>query len=194
MNKNKLSFINRMIAAFFLVFMLLQIQPQIQDVYAQTNHLDLLVFDAKTSDSIGTYQYIINIDNTGNPDQLRFDGCYPTDPGYPDSCDWPSVREVPSSAPIYTSGNQDDFGAGLDLPAGKYLISILADGYKMGGAHFTVPFVETGLVTVKLQPNPLPSAWIRIKVFEDISPTNGQFDAPAEHGLPGFRATINDTA
>jgi len=194
MKKKNITFIIRLIPAIIMVFTLLQIQPPVQDVYAQTNHLDLLVFDAQTSGSIGTYKYLINIDNTGNPDQPRYEGCYPTDPGYPDSCDWPSVREVPSSAPIYTSGDQDDFGAGLDLPAGKYLISILADGYKMGGAHFTVPFTDTDPVTVNLQPNPLPSAWIRIKVFEDISPTNGQFDAPAEHGLAGFRATINDTA
>jgi len=35
---------------------------------------------------------------------------------------------------------------------------------------------------------------MRIKVFEDISPVNGQMDAPAEGGLPGFHATINDIA
>ena len=34
---------------------------------------------------------------------------------------------------------------------------------------------------------------MRIKVFEDISPVNGAFDAPGENGLPGFRAIINDT-
>ncbi|MCB0086018.1 MAG: hypothetical protein KDE47_33995, partial [Caldilineaceae bacterium] len=88
---------------------------------------------------------------------------------------------------------QGDFaGAGLaGLPAGKYLISVLADGYKMGGSHFTVPL--SGAVDVWLQPHPLPPATMRIKVFEDISPVNGQFDAPAEHGLAGFRVTINDT-
>ncbi len=43
--------------------------------------------------------------------------------------------------PIYTQGTQDDFngviGTGVSLPPGKYLISVLADGYKIGGEHFT---------------------------------------------------------
>ncbi len=69
----------------------------------------------------------------------------------------------------------------------------MADGYKLGGAHFTVPLADPGLLTVELQPHPLPPATMRIKVFEDISPTNGMFDAPAEHGLAGFRAIDNDT-
>ena len=152
-------------------------------------------------DPVTQYSYLINVDNTGDPSQPRLPGCHPSDPGYPDSCDWPSIREVPSSAPIYTQGDQSDFldGNGVidpalgiqNLPPGKYLISVLADGYKMGGAHFSVPLPEPDLVTganlvVELQPHPLPPATLRIKVFEDISPVNGQFDAPAEHGLAGF--------
>jgi hypothetical protein len=143
-------------------------------------------------DPVTAYKYLINVDNTGDPTDSE--GCSVHDPGYPDSCDWPSVREVPGAAPIYTQGDQDDFGAGISLPDGKYLISVLADDYKMGGAHFTVPL--EGPVTVELQPHPLPSATMRIKVFEDISPVNGQYDAPAEsgHGLEGFFAVIKDPA
>jgi uncharacterized repeat protein (TIGR01451 family) len=172
---------------------------------AQTNTLQLSVISARTEpdapggpvtrgDPVPTYKYMINVDNTGDPTQARYSGCHPTDPGYPDSCDWPSIREVPGSAPIYTQGDQNDFaGGGMSLPAGKYLISVMAEGYKLGGAHFTVPLADPGLVTVELQPHPLPAATMRIKVFEDISPVNGQFDAPAEHGLAGFTAIINDT-
>jgi len=193
--KNKKSiFITRLIVTAIIMFSMFQIPPMAKEVSAQTLHLDLDVVDAQTATPIGQYQYLINVDNTGNPDQLRDQGCSPENPGYPDSCEWPSVRAVPSSAPIYTSGDQTDFGAGLDLPEGKYLISVLADGYKVGGAHFSVPLQDPGLVTVALQPNPLPSGTIRIKVFEDITPTNGQFDAPAEHGLEGFMASINDIA
>ena len=176
---------------------------------AQANQLTLNVVSARTEvnhpggavakgDPIPNFKYIINIDNTGDPYQARTPGCAPTDPGYPDTCDWPSIRAVPGAAPIYTQGDQDDFngvnGTGLNLPPGKYLISVLAEseGYKMGGQHFTVPL--NGPVTVELQPHPLPPATMRIKVFEDISPVNGQFDAPAEHGLAGFHAIINDIA
>ncbi|MEW6400310.1 MAG: SdrD B-like domain-containing protein, partial [Chloroflexota bacterium] len=164
---------------------------------APTNTLTLSVVDAGTSSAITDFKYLINVDNTGDPFQPRSAGCSPEDPGYPDSCDWPSIRAVPGAAPIFTQGDQDDFNGvlmnGLNLPDGKYLVSILADGYKMGGIHFTVPLEEPGVVTVGLQPHPLPAATMRIKVFEDDASTNGQFDAPVEHGLEGFHAVINDT-
>jgi hypothetical protein len=168
-----------------------------------TNVLTLNVVSARTEpnapggpvqvgDPITTYRYLISEDNTGTPTQPREPGCAPSDPQYPLNCDWPSLREVPGAAPIYTQGTQADFaGGGFDLPPGKYLISVLAEGYKIGGAHFSVPL--SAPVTVRLHPDPLPTATMRIKVFEDASPVNGQFDAPAEAGLAGFRATINDT-
>ena len=170
---------------------------------AQANVLTLNVISARSElnapggpvfkgDPVTQYKYLINIDNTGNPTQAKGSGCSVGDAGYPDSCDWPSVREVPGAAPIFTQGNQDDFGVGLNLPDGKYLVSVLADGYKMGGTHFTVPLA--GPVDVELQPHPLPSATMRIRVFEDISPINGQFDAPGEFGLSGFYAIIKDPA
>ena len=179
---------------------------------AQTNTLTLSVISARTEfdapggpvlkgDPVTEYKYLINVDNTGDPNQsnLPGDGCSPyladgvtLDPAYPESCDWPSVREVPGAAPIFTQGDQADFGAGINLPDGKYLISVLADGYKMSGAHITMPLADPGTVTVELQPHPLPSATMRIRVFEDISPINGQFDAPGEFGLAGFFAIVKD--
>jgi uncharacterized repeat protein (TIGR01451 family) len=179
--------------------------PRVAAQTAVTNTLTLSVISARTEpnapggpvvlgDPVTTFKYIINVDNTGNPDQPREAGCSPSNAGYPDSCDWPSIRAVPGAAPIFTQGTQADFaaGAGINLPNGKYLISVLADGYKIGGQHFTVPLEAPGRVTVELQPHPLPAATMRIKAFEDVSPTNGMFDAPAENGLPGAKALIND--
>jgi hypothetical protein len=80
---------------------------------------------------------------------------------------------------------------GIDLPPGKYLVSVLAGDYKIGGTHFIVPLPDPGTVTVELQPHPLPPATIRIKAYEDVSPTNGMFD-PGENGLPGAKALISD--
>ncbi|MBN1810413.1 MAG: IPT/TIG domain-containing protein, partial [Anaerolineae bacterium] len=141
------------------------------------------------------YQWLISVDNTGDPLQPRDAGCSRDDPDYPANCDWPSIRTIPGWAPVYTQGDQDDLNGttGVTLPAGKYLISVVAEGYKIGGQHFTVPLADPGLLTVGLQPLPLPPATMRIAVFEDISMTNGQFDAPVEHGLAGFRAVVNDT-
>jgi hypothetical protein len=198
-----LSFFFRLVLLTAMVFP--AVGPSIPTVLAQTNTLTLSVISARSEpdapggavlkgDPITEYKYLINVDNTGDPNDST--GCSVYDAGYPDSCDWPSIREMPGAAPVFTQGNQDDFngvlGTGIDLPPGPYLISVLADGYKMGGAHFTVPL--EGPVTVELQPHPLPSATMRIKVFEDISPVNGMFDAPAEGGLAGFFAIIKDPA
>lgn len=206
MNRKIPKVLLRLLTIVMIVAGAMPVFSGISVVAAQTNTLTLSVVSARTEpnapggpvakgDPVVSYQYLINLDNTGNPGQLRENGCSPLDPGYPDSCDWPSIRSVPSSSPIYGSGTETDFasGAGLSLPDGKYLITVMADGYKLGGAHFTVPLADPGLLTVELQPHPLPPATMRIKVFEDISPTNGMFDAPAEHGLAGFRAIVNDT-
>mgnify|MGYP005838713129 CR=1 FL=1 len=198
--------IRRLIPALFLLGLMIALgQTSPRESSAQGNDLLLLnVVSARTEplafDGAGVvagapvteYQFIINVDNTGDPAQPRSPGCSPTDPAYPANCDWPSIRAVPGAAPIFTQGDQTILNGttGITMPPGKYLISVMADGYKLGGAHFSVPLA--GPVLVELQPHPLPPATMRIKVFEDISPTNGQFDAPAEHGLAGFTAIVND--
>ncbi|MGQ9554935.1 MAG: SdrD B-like domain-containing protein, partial [Anaerolineae bacterium] len=150
------------------------------------------------------YKWLISVDNTGNPAQPEFPDCYPyldpptnsiRNPEYPDKCDWPSIRTVPGWAPVYTQGDQEDLNetTGIDLPPGRYLISVLAEGFKLDGEHFSVPVTEPGLITVAVQPLPLPPATMVIKVFDDKSMTNGMFDAPVEQGLVGFRASVNDT-
>ncbi|MFN2289608.1 MAG: hypothetical protein ACK2UC_00330, partial [Anaerolineae bacterium] len=173
---------------------------------AQTNTLTLEVVSARTEpragvtlgDLVTEYEFQIVEDNTGDPFDATDCFAYtdpPTNtirnPNYPDGCEWPGVRTNPGWAPIVTQGTQDDLP--VTLPDGKYLISVLADGYKVDGEHFTVPLPDPGLITVGAQPLPLPPATMRILVFDDNSMTNGQYDAPVEQGLAGFRAVVNDT-
>ena len=175
--------------------------------HAATNTLTVQVVSARTEprafagtgvaqgDPITSFQYIINVDNTGTTEQRSpapGTGCSSDDPGYPATCAWPSIAEGAHASPIYTQGDQQDFGAGLYLPDGRYLISVIADGYKIDGAHFTVPLPDPGLVTVELQPNPLPDSTLRAQVFEDSAFTNGTIDQ-GEPGLAGFVGHINDT-
>jgi len=141
---------------------------------------------------IGTYRYLINVDDTGDVHQARADGCSPEAVGYPATCRWPSVAAVSSSSPIYTQGDQADFATFLDLPAGKYVISVLADGFKLDGALFTVPAAGVAAVEVRLQPHPLPTATMQALVFEDVTPVNGAPDVPAERGLAGFQGHLTD--
>ena len=168
-------------------------------VSAATNTLTLNVVSATNGAAITTYKYIVNIDNTGTTTQRlsATDGslpyeCTPADPTYPANCKWVSIAGAAGSSPIFTQGDQGDFGPGITLPDGRYLVSVLADGFKLDGAHFTMPLADPGTVTVKMQPQPLPEATIRAFVFEDISPTNSAPDAPAEHGLAGFVGHIAD--
>ena len=64
--------------------------------------------------------------------------------------------------------------------------------YKIDGAHFTMPILMTGIVTVQMQPYDLPDATIQAEVFEDVAPTNSAPDVPAERGLAGFEGHIAD--
>ncbi|MBK7615902.1 MAG: hypothetical protein IPJ08_16090 [Burkholderiales bacterium] len=157
--------------------------------------------------AISEYKFLINVDNTGTTEQRSpavGTGCNTGDAGYPGSCKWTSIAGAASNSPVYTQGDQVD-ATTLQVPAGRYLISVMAAGYKLDGRHFKVaadgvvswegkaatdPAAE---VRVELQPTPLPDATIRAFVFADISPTNSAPDLPAESGLAGFVGHITDT-
>ena len=119
--------------------------------------------------------------------------------GFPDACGWPSVRAIDGQSQIVASGNQDD-AANLTLPNGKYLVSVTADGFKIDGAHFTVDGDTAAgadqVVVVQMNPLPVPSATIRVNVFNDNASTNGQYDGVPENtgDMSGFSAQLNDIA
>lgn len=160
--------------------------PALPAQAAPPNDLTLEVISARTEarafagagvlkgDPIPNFRYIINEDNTGSTAQRSpapGSGCAATDPLYPASCDWPSITENPhTTSPIIAQGDQADLVGGLTLPNGRYLISVLADGYKLDGEHFSVPLPDTGLVTVELQPHPLPDSMLR--ATESVRPAN----------------------
>ena len=70
---------------------------------------------------------------------------------------------------------------------------MLADGYKIDGAHFTVPLRRPGPGRrSSCSRTRCPTPRCARQVFEDIAPTNGTHDA-GEPGLAGFVGHINDT-
>jgi len=125
---------------------------------------------------------------------------------YPENCDWPSIHTIgPGTSPsIVSSGDVADWGPMqqlTDLAKGKYMVSVWADGYEVSGGWFTVACgpTDTGCdhatsqtALVYAQRNPIPTATMRIDVFEDNLPTNGQYDVGSEQGLNGFRAVVAD--
>ncbi len=166
-------------------------------------------------DAITEYKWLINLDDTGDPGTAAAQGtqaCLPasatvagttdpnfmgsTAPDYADSCQWPSVRKTSGQAPIIAQGNQSDLDvdtALADLPPGKYLISVTADGYKIDGQHFTVePGQVATPVVVEMNPTPLPLTTLRIQVFNDNTPVDATYEIGAEQGLAGFTGHLAD--
>ena len=176
---------------------------------AQTSAIRLAVKAARTepralggvgvteNDAITTYKWMINEDNTGTTVQRNANpgsGCSSQDANYPDSCTWTSIAGLASGAPVAAQGDETTLNGttGISsLAPGRYLISVVADGFKLDGTPFTVPMDAPGIVEVPLQPTPLPTATIKAQVFADAAGANGQFD-PGEDGLPGFAGFITD--
>ena len=170
-------------------------------VHAAPNQLEVNVVSARTEGAvvegqpITEFKYIINVDNTGTteqraPERRLLTRGPRTTPTRATGRRWAS----PVQRPIFTQGDQSDFaGAGLTIPDGRYLISVLADGYKLDGEHFTMPLVATRSRSHMQHRTAAPDATIQAAVFEDISPVNGAPDLPAEHGLAGFTGVVRDT-
>ena len=181
--------------------------------HAQTNTVRLQILNGRTTPghredapipADTPYRFIINRDDAGDPTQAASPSCRPAPGsgdalGYPLNCAWPSLTASPggigdASANVVLHGDQRSLNGnqGVTLPDGKYLISVEADGYKLDGAHFTLPMADPGVVSVHAQPQPLPLATVRIQVFNDTAQANGEFDVPAENGLQGFVGHLND--
>ncbi|MGI9951576.1 SdrD B-like domain-containing protein [Moorellaceae bacterium AZ2] len=143
---------------------------------ASNSLLTVRVKEAGTGLPIPNFKFIVNEDNVGNPLD-------------PDPANWPSLRAGPSHSPVVATG--DHSNPTVRVPDGKYLVSVLAPGHKMGGNWITVNGDTE--VTVELVSHPLPLSKIRVHVFHDNQPVNGELDIPVEAGLAGFRIVIHDT-
>ena len=90
----------------------------------------------------------------------------------------------------------------INLPPGKYMISFVADGHKIDGAHFTTDnSATTKTIDAQAQPFDLPLGTLRVQVFNDNASTNGQWDEGDETydpqlnraaRMPGFTAHLAD--
>ena len=150
---------------------------------AQDSTINLVVQDARTGAAIAHFKWMVNLDI---------------------SHDDASITPPASYSPVVAVGDHSN-AAGIVLPNTTppnrgYLVTVLAnDGvgtfvdpdYKIGGQHFRLPD-DAGDVTVKLEPNPLPLATIKIRVFHDNHSVTGTDDVPREDGLAGFHVTLAD--
>ncbi len=170
-------------------------------------------------DPITAYKWLITRDSVGDANDSP-DNCLPprgrtpavadsTDRGYTDRCKWPSARYTSGNVPVLTQGDQSELSGNValaDIPVGDYLISVLADGYKIDGVHFTVTGgPTTPTVMVAMEPYPLPLGTVRMRVFNDQAPVDGTYEvgsqedsdcsatpAPGRACLSGFVAHLSD--
>ena len=177
-----------MVIGMLVALVLVQNSSQ-SPVQAASNVLTLNVVSARTEpkalggagvtkgDAITDFKYIINVDNTGTTEQNPYKpasastGASPAIAGYPDSCHWTSMGVDSIGADLHPGRPErlrrrrphaarrplPDLGAGRRLQARRRALH---------GAAGRTP----GLVTVELQPTPLPTATIQAQVFEDIAP------------------------
>lgn len=88
-----------------------------------------------------------------------------------------------SYMPVIGSGDAAAPRLAVD-PLKHYFVSVLPDtGYTIGGAPVAP---GQAVVTVTVQPLPLPTAQIIAFVFQDNNPINNAADLPQETGLEGF--------
>jgi hypothetical protein len=131
--------------------------------------------ELETGKAVTDFKFIVNLDNTGDP----FD---------PDPLKWPSLKPGESHSPVVATG--DSSKPYVLLPGGKYLVTVRAPGHKLGGNWINLDSNST--LDIWLHSHPLPLSKIRVHVFEDNRPVNGEDDIPLEHGISGFRVVIAD--
>jgi large repetitive protein len=134
--------------------------------------------DFASGDPLATYSFVVNDDNTKLPND-------------------PLSLSTQSNSPIVAEGDQAH--PTVQLPAGRYLISMRSLDHKMWGNYLTLPDAAAadGTVTVNMElttqsaDNPLPLGKIRVFVFNDNAWTNGAPDTE-EPGLGGFQVGLEE--
>ncbi|NPV69463.1 MAG: pectin esterase [Firmicutes bacterium] len=152
---------------------------------ASSGTITVVAKDVRLGDPIQEFKFIVNEDNVGDP-QVEIPE------GLRDPTKLPSLKPGASHSPVVATGESSTSSVPVVMvPDGKYLVSVRAEGYKMEGTWVTVSGGDV-VATVNLQPHPLPLSRIRVHVFHDNHPVNGEDDFPMETGLEGFHITIDD--
>ena len=138
-----------------------------------------------TGVSIPVFKFIINENNVGDP-QVELPE-EERDPGL-----FPSLKPGASHSSVVATGeSSEDMEPVVSLPQGKYMVSVLAPSYKIGGTWVSMEGTDK-TVELALYPNPFPLSRIRVHVFNDNNPVNGEDDVPLESGIEGFNIIIED--
>jgi hypothetical protein len=162
----------RLLAISLLLLLLAPAQSWAASITVRAHHLNS---DGSDGALLQDFTYIVNDDNANDPDA--------TDP-----LNRPSIAPTQSNTPIVAEGDQAR--PTVDLPDGRYLISIRSPHHKLWGKHIRLP-QDAGNVDIALREGPFPLGKIRIFVFDDSQWTNAAPDS-GEAGLEGFHVTLEE--
>ncbi|MTI84487.1 MAG: pectin esterase [Firmicutes bacterium] len=155
------------------------------DAPREYSNLTIMLEEVITGNPIHAFKFIINENNIGDP-QVELSE-EERDPSL-----FPSLRPGASHSPVVATGeSSEDLEPVVSLPNGEYIVSVLAPSYKMGGTWVTMDGTDK-TIELALHPNPLPLSKIRVHVFHDNNPVNGEDDVPLEYGIEGFNIVIED--
>ena len=104
-----------------------------------------------------------------------------------DTSSWPANDHNPNHSYMISV-----MAEGFDIPGCTVTPTVTChvDGFKIDGQWFSTPIANDGLVTVSMQPYPLPLVTVRMAVWNDLQ-TNGAYDT-GEPNLAGFEGHIDD--
>lgn len=180
----------RILAALVLLLAVALLLSQAPDLIrpAEGQTVTSLVVQDLQGNPIDEFKYVVNQDNARD--------------SHDPNGELPSIAPNASHSPVVAVGEKTaaEPSESLDLPGGKYVVSVQADGHKLGGERFDT---ASGQVVVRLEPDPVagvdPSrlARIQVHVFNDGRILNGEddgaaLDAPLEPGLADFAVVIKD--
>ncbi len=130
---------------------------------------------------VAGFRYLVETDTT-----------WPVVPGQP-SAGTLGFQVHTSYSPVAASGRSATAQAQIALEPGRYYLSVLPVGaYTLSGQPVEVGAVDTGAVTVVVNPNPIKTAQISVLTFHDHAPMNAAPDQPAEEPLAGFKVIVFD--
>ena len=177
--------------------------------FSGNDSFQFIVADASSSSAAATVSAIVHpleltLEQVGNPLTLNVvgtdgtpisayrwtleeDRTYDVVPGIADPYTV-SVSFHASYMPVRQTG--DETTQPIVDPSMRYFVSVLpkAGPYTNGGAKVAAGQTSA---TITLNASPMPTAQIRVRVFEDVAGLNGMWDT-VEPGLAGFEVGIDD--
>ena len=144
--------------------------------------------------TVGTsaeFEYLVNEDNSGQPSPLVDPDLHPGQS--PMASYSPIVDMGRGTAPATVTITLE--GTSGEPEAGRYLVTVRAEGYKMWGQLVTlVSDTDPGTVVVELIPHPLPLATLQVSIFPDTRSVNAAPDIPEEESqsMAGFQIVLED--